>query len=121
MTQNRSSAVDCPFCHYTGPSAIQGNYQRSFTIEPLNPVTSGHLLVIPKEHLTRRPWNPDRVGELVGLAMVEALIRELPAFNLIVSFGAAATQTIEHVHIHLVPRHEGDGLHLPWTGQGVTS
>ena len=37
--------------------------------------------------------------------------------NLITSVGAAATQTVKHLHIHIVPRHEGDGLHLPWTEQ----
>jgi hypothetical protein len=37
--------------------------------------------------------------------------------NLIASRGPAATQTVPHLHLHLVPRLEGDGLPLPWTGQ----
>jgi hypothetical protein len=41
----------------------------------------------------------------------------MESFNLITSVGAAATQTVRHLHIHLIPRREGDALALPWTGQ----
>jgi diadenosine tetraphosphate (Ap4A) HIT family hydrolase len=37
--------------------------------------------------------------------------------NIITSIGPAASQTVMHTHLHIVPRTEGDGLHLPWTGQ----
>jgi hypothetical protein len=37
--------------------------------------------------------------------------------NLITSVGADATQSVRHLHIHVVPRREGDGLMLPWSGQ----
>ncbi|OHT47970.1 hypothetical protein BKG71_25700 [Mycobacteroides chelonae] len=37
--------------------------------------------------------------------------------NVITSIGPDATQTVFHTHIHVVPRRENDGLHLPWTGQ----
>ena len=40
-----------------------------------------------------------------------------PSANLITSIGAAATQTVFHLHVHVVPRHEGDGLLLPWSNQ----
>ena len=32
-----------------------------------------------------------------------------------VLWGRAATQTVEHLHIHIVPRSDGDGLQLPWS------
>ncbi|MFI0712504.1 HIT domain-containing protein [Streptomyces inhibens] len=38
--------------------------------------------------------------------------------NVITSRGPSATQTIRHLHIHLVPRADGDGLLLPWTAAG---
>lgn len=38
--------------------------------------------------------------------------------NLITSRGAAATQSVFHLHLHLVPRTEGDGLALPWRDAG---
>lgn len=39
----------------------------------------------------------------------------VPAANIITSRGSAATQTVYHLHLHVVPRREGDGLGLPWT------
>lgn len=82
--------------------------------EPLNPVTPGHMLFIPTWHAEHR--------DVTGLttAMRAAYNYATAAghdFNLITSSGSAATQTIPHLHVHYVPRHEGDGLHLPWTGQ----
>jgi histidine triad (HIT) family protein len=38
-------------------------------------------------------------------------------YNFITSAGKAATQSVMHLHIHIVPRQEGDGLLLPWSGQ----
>lgn len=47
--------------------------------------------------------------------------REMPGdMNLITSRGPAATQTVPHLHLHLIPRREGDGLTLPWTAQQAT-
>jgi histidine triad (HIT) family protein len=43
------------------------------------------------------------------------LMAEHPAANLITSKGSAATQTVFHLHVHLVPRQVDDGLPLPWT------
>jgi diadenosine tetraphosphate (Ap4A) HIT family hydrolase len=41
----------------------------------------------------------------------------LEACNFITSAGAAATQSVPHLHVHVIPRRDGDGLALPWTGQ----
>jgi histidine triad (HIT) family protein len=39
-----------------------------------------------------------------------------PPCNIITSAGSDATQTVFHLHLHVVPRRAGDGLALPWTG-----
>jgi histidine triad (HIT) family protein len=36
-------------------------------------------------------------------------------YNIITSMGEYATQTVFHLHVHIVPRRLNDGLHLPWT------
>jgi len=83
---------------------------------PLNPVTSGHRLFVPTDHIE---WGycdaPYAIASAVHFATSWGEGYE--SFNLITSNGSAATQTIPHIHVHFVPRREGDGLHLPWTGQ----
>ena len=43
--------------------------------------------------------------------------REGVDYNLILNSGTFASQTIEHIHIHYIPRYKGDDLYLPWTNQ----
>lgn len=82
-------------------------------IVPLNPVTPGHVLVLPKEHV------PDFTTSyhLTGLTARAAahIARDMGgAVNLITSRGIEATQSVFHLHMHLVPRKSNDGLALPW-------
>lgn len=110
----------CPFCDYEGPSLILMRLESAFVIQPNNPVTPGHLLVIPYEHVADaldRPRVTAAVFEDVALYL-RALFdmgRGIGAFNLITSSGRVASQTVFHLHVHIVPRREGDGLSLPWT------
>jgi diadenosine tetraphosphate (Ap4A) HIT family hydrolase len=108
--------TDCPFC-----GRIQcGEYEHLYwdlhgdvvRFEPLNPVTPGHMLFVPVQHAEHPDWSA--VSRAMGWAAQYGCADD---FNLITSSGAAATQTVPHIHIHYVPRREGDGLHLPWTGQ----
>lgn len=112
---------DCVFCRYEGPSEVTHINARVYRIEPLNPVTAGHQLFIPYAHV-------DVLGGIDGLAIgVEVMAATDAAVNyvrysgieanVIINIGSAATQTIDHLHVHVVPRREGDGLQLPWTGQ----
>lgn len=114
---------DCPFCLIVAgqePADIIANVGPVVIFTPLNPVAEDHVLVVPRQHNTTPHENPLGFGEAMSYAAMYALgasSRGVGAYNIIVNAGAAATQTIEHVHIHLVPRAEGDGLALPWTGQ----
>jgi histidine triad (HIT) family protein len=112
----------CPFCAIIDGSAPAPDLEwdhgvASFT--PLNPVTPGHRLFIPRVHVQDAAQGPSWAARVVDLASRYAHDRG-GAFNLITSAGAAATQTIQHLHIHYVPRRDGDGLHLPWTGRETT-
>lgn len=81
--------------------------------EPLNPVTKGHLLVVPIKHVKdfTENWN---ISSIVMMT-ASVLARKMGNVNLIISKGKNATQTIKHLHIHLVPRRRDDGLKLPWS------
>ena len=106
---------DCAFCEITWGRRASSTWERGIcSFEPLNPVTEGHRLFVPTRH-AEHP-SADVVAEAMRAAARYGEMRS-EDFNLITSSGSAATQTIQHVHVHYVPRREGDGLTLPWTGQ----
>lgn len=109
------SDADCPFCDYSGPSEVLYDWGDAFAIEPLNPVTPGHVLVIPKAHVGSFEPSPPTTALVMQRAAEYAAVKIPGDCNLIASAGPAATQTVRHLHVHLVPRTEGDGLKLPWS------
>jgi len=107
----------CPFCKRIAAGEYDYDSLGSVAFQPLSPVTPGHFLVVPRKHVADACEVPRISGYAAQFAAALAKEMGLESFNLITSAGAAATQTIRHLHWHVVPRHEGDGLHLPWTGQ----
>ena len=82
------------------------------------PWTRGHLVVIPKRHVTDLyEIEPEEFGQVGAAAQRLALrMRErlgCDGVNLLNSTGAAAWQTIFHFHMHVIPRYEDDPLQLP--------
>lgn len=101
---------DCPFCGYT-ESMPDGQVMQ---IEPFNPVTPGHVLFIPTEHVEHAYADPNITARLVFAAT--AFMRDLgaPNANMILNVGSLAGQTVFHLHLHFVPRRANDGLVMPW-------
>jgi histidine triad (HIT) family protein len=103
--------MDCVFC-----KKFEGLEDEVYIFEPLNPVTPGHKLVVPHKHVTdfsEQSW-------LTAMVMSHAakyVAERGGDWNLITSKGRAATQSVFHLHVHLVPRTEADGLLLPWSFQ----
>lgn len=101
-----------------GP-AIPTSTPDVFRFVPLNPVTKGHMLFVPRAHYGRAEGNNLYTSETV-LALLHYVADEgIESYNIIQSNGAEATQTVPHVHFHLVPRRSGDLLSLPWTDGGA--
>ena len=111
MKANRA----CVFCSYRGPSPIWFRFRGGYVITPVNPVAEGHRLFIPDKHITF-PWQDELSFGRVMEAVAEHT-RGAGNCNVIVNVGADAGQTIAHLHVHLVPRAESDGLKMPWSGQ----
>jgi histidine triad (HIT) family protein len=103
----------CPFCDWDGPVLFE--WGSAFVIEPLNPVVPGHALAIPRRHVPSADPLPFVTGPTFATAVMYARHAGLASYNLISSVGAPATQTVFHLHVHVVPRREGDGLTLPWS------
>lgn len=108
-----SGCVFCDIIEGKAPATVVAETYNTITIVPLNPVTGGHVLVIPRAHgayLWELPvWNGGVLFDIGQQA------KQAYPCNIIQSNGAEATQTVLHVHFHIVPRREGDGLMLPWS------
>jgi histidine triad (HIT) family protein len=104
---------DCVFCDIVqgkAPATVLHEWDDAIAIVPLGPVVEGHTLVIPKRHVADAASDPETSAATMRRA---AEIVPWPA-NIITSLGAEATQSVWHLHLHLVPRAENDGLALPW-------
>jgi histidine triad (HIT) family protein len=111
--------VSCPFCAIVAgeaPAEVVDESDDYIAIVPLNPVTPGHVLAIPKTHVESAVTDPVLTGLVTAYASRLARDYGRPC-NIITSVGRAATQTVLHLHVHVVPRRVGDGLPLPWTPQ----
>lgn len=76
-------------------------------------MSPGHSLIIPKRHVGSffATSSAERLDLLELLDQAKALVQaeHQPAgFNIGINDGAAAGQTVPHLHIHLIPRYEGD-------------
>lgn len=104
---------NCIFCKKIKEGSVNFETEDVVSFTPLNPVAKGHLLVVPVAHVedfTQSPIVSARVMEVAA-----HISQEQKDINLITSKGKNSTQSIKHLHIHLVPRRKGDGLYLPWT------
>lgn len=107
---------NCVFCRRIEGGEYDHAYADHVLFEPLNPVTPGHMLVVPRLHTAN--LNDLRLqANQTGWAL-RFFTNDLKTdYNIITSKGEHATQTIQHLHFHIVPRTKDDGLILPWTNQ----
>lgn len=109
----------CVFCNpqkYVAHWTPSGEYHNGYGIyvaRPLNPVTEEHVMVIPVQHVENAGVDPKLTGSVMAVAAEWAA--QYDHANIITSIGEHATQTVMHLHLHVVPRFKGDGLALPWT------
>lgn len=84
----------------------------------IQPINSGHTLVIPKAHAALLSELDEETGAhmfVVAMHVAAALRRsglKCEGINLILSDGEAAFQEIPHVHLHVIPRFRGDGFRI---------
>ena len=104
---------DCIFCNVPADRIIASN-ALAFAIRDNYPVTELHTLVIPKRHAATffDLFEPERraINHLMDEVRVEILKKDasVSGFNIGVNDGDAAGQTVDHAHMHLIPRRQGD-------------
>ena len=117
----------CIFCRI-----VAGSADASYVYEDedlvafmdINPVTRGHLLVVPRAHLPALADVPPELGArmfVIGRELAAALRSSAvttEGINLFLADGAAAMQTVFHSHLHVIPRFRGDGFRFvrAWSG-----
>ncbi len=85
----------------------------------VGPLSKGHTLVIPKEPAETLDKLSDDAAAAVGRVLPRIARAVLAAtgatsFNVLQNNGAAAHQSVFHVHFHIIPRVDDKGLELEW-------
>lgn len=104
----------CVFCDYAGPNTVLWETPAVYAVEPLRQVTPGHTLIIPRAHAADFADDPAVTAAVFRGAAEYAQAHGIEDCNLITSKGEVASQTVRHVHIHVLPRTWDDALRLPW-------
>lgn len=114
--------MSCVFCEIlVGARPAHIVYEDEFAVSfvPLNPATLGHVLVVPRVHvrdLFELPYS--KVEPLWSavhhMAHIVNQVMQPDGMNIITSAGEVATQTVFHLHIHVVPRYLTDNMGLVW-------
>lgn len=109
----RNINLDCPFCNPDSESELIVESATAYAIYDKFPVTSGHALIIPKKHCSDYFGLSfkEQAACIFMLNKVKGILSSKfkpDAFNIGINVGEVAGQTINHVHIHLIPRYKGD-------------
>ncbi len=107
----------CPFCA-AGEAAAENAL--AFALFDDHPVSRGHMLILVRRHIA--DLSEATGAELLACLSLLRVCRGMldhafapDGYNIGLNCGAAAGQTIPHLHIHLIPRYAGD-LSLPRGG-----
>mgnify|MGYP000002988461 FL=1 len=119
---------NCIFCKIANgeiPSATIYEDEDFRVILDLSPASKGHALILPKEHYANLfELDDEKAGKVLVVAKkVITKMKEIlncDGYNLVQNNGEAAGQTVNHFHLHLIPRYEGDNVGLQWNPGTLT-
>jgi len=120
------SDLDCVFCRIvadTRQCTMIAEDESTLAFMDIHPANDGHCLVIPKAHFATIFDIPPNAFAEVGrmVARVAVAVRDAlgpSGLSLVQANGAAANQTVGHLHVHVLPRRDGDALMLNWPRTG---
>jgi histidine triad (HIT) family protein len=107
------------------PATVVHEDEHTLAFMDLGQVNPGHVLVAVKAHVENVFGLDAAQASAVSLAMLRVARAIRDAFapqglSVYQANGKAAGQTVFHYHVHLVPRHEGDGMALAWPVKNPT-
>ncbi|MFC5677809.1 HIT family protein [Aeromicrobium endophyticum] len=109
-------SVDCPFCRIVSGEADAHRVVETPDVVgflDVRPVFKGHVLLVPREHVVTLPDLPEPlIVPLFSTAqrVADALTSGLGAQGTFVAMNNVVSQSVPHLHVHVVPRTKGDGL-----------
>ena len=114
---------ECVFCMIRDgkiPSVKIAEDDRTLTFMDINPLNTGHCLVVTKRHAATifDADVEDLKAAVTTAKRVAGVIRDAlkpDGLNLLQANGAAAFQSVPHFHLHLIPRWANDGKGFDWT------
>jgi diadenosine tetraphosphate (Ap4A) HIT family hydrolase len=117
MTSGSAAKADahpprCPFCELPA-SRVVHRTKTAIVIRDGFPVSLGHSLILPARHIASL-WEAtaeEQSGLLEALSWARAAVaveHKPGGFNIGINDGVAAGQTVMHLHVHLIPRYNGD-------------
>ena len=109
---SESKPSKCVFCEIKESRVVKTN-DLAFAVFDMYPVSNGHTLIIPFRHVSSffelNMQEITSINYLLHVIKIDLDNQYSPdGFNIGINIGSAAGQTIEHVHIHLIPRYIGD-------------
>jgi histidine triad (HIT) family protein len=108
--------TDCIFCKIINneiPSKIIYEDDHAIAFLDISPSTNGHTLVIPKKHYATFSDLPEQeVGPFMQSVqkVCKGIDTYAQGYNIVQNNGKEAGQIVFHLHFHIIPRREGDGL-----------
>lgn len=116
------SVQDCIFCKIiAGQIPCMKLYENEHVLAFLDigPVSEGHTLIVPKKHTSQvDQTDPLILAEIAKvIPMLAGAVKksmEADGFNVLCNNGASAGQIVEHMHFHIIPRKDGDGVFNQW-------
>ena len=109
-------SVDCLFCRIVSGEADAHRVVETPDVVgflDVRPVFKGHVLLVPREHVVTLPDLPEAlIVPLFSTAqrVADALTSGLGAQGTFVAMNNIVSQSVPHLHVHVVPRTKGDGL-----------
>lgn len=113
---------NCIFCKIVKgeiPSRTVYEDEDFKAILDLGPATKGHTLILPKNHAANLFELPaDTAAKVLPAAQkIAAVLKEklkCDGLNLVQNNGEIAGQTVDHFHLHIIPRYQDDGQKIHW-------
>jgi histidine triad (HIT) family protein len=110
-----NSCIFCRIAQKQVPASIVYEDEKAIAFLDIRPLTEGHTLLIPKAHHenifeTPKELNAYLHGLIKQIATAIKKATNADGISIIQQNGKAAGQEISHLHIHIIPRHEGQRL-----------